>query len=137
MNPILKNILAVVVGVAAGMAINMIMLIIGGQIIPIPEGVDPMDGNSIKAAIEAGKFESKHYIFPFIAHAAHALIGAFVCTKMAANNSFILAMIVGVIVLISGVLNSMSLGTSMTTNLIDWVFAYIPMAWIGWRLAKS
>ena len=51
MNPVLKNILAVIGGIAIGMGVNMGLIILSGSIIPPPEGVDPMNAESIKANI--------------------------------------------------------------------------------------
>jgi len=134
MNPILKNILAVVAGIIAGMAVNMGIIMMSGSVIPLPEGVDPANTESLKANIHL--FEAKHYIMPFLAHALGTLAGAFLTAKIAANNKFRLALVIGVFFLIGGVMTSFQLGSPLNANLIDWIFAYIPMAWLGWKLAK-
>jgi hypothetical protein len=42
----LRNILAVIVGVLVGMSVNMGLIILGENLIPIAEGVDPMDAKT-------------------------------------------------------------------------------------------
>lgn len=40
MNPTLRNILAIIAGIAAGSVVNMGIVMISGSVIPPPEGVD-------------------------------------------------------------------------------------------------
>lgn len=63
MNPILKNVLAVIAGVVVGSAVNMAIIMISGSVIPLPEGVDASNAESLKSNIHL--FETKHYIMPF------------------------------------------------------------------------
>ena len=67
MNPIIRKILAVIAGLAAGSAVNMGLVIVGAKIIPPPAGVDVTDVESIKSHMHL--FEFKHFISPFVAHA--------------------------------------------------------------------
>ena len=60
MNPTIRNILAVIAGLAAGSAVNMGLVMAGANIIPPPAGVDVTDVESIKSAIHL--FEFKHFI---------------------------------------------------------------------------
>ncbi len=136
MKPIVKNIIAVIVGLIVGMSANMLLVYLGMSVVDYPETVTMKDSDTIGQSIRAGEFEFKHYIFPFIAHSMQALLGAFICTKIAASNYFKLAMLIGVISLIGGIWNSMILGTSFVANIIDWI-AYLPMAYLGWRLGMG
>ena len=95
MNPILKNIIAVVIALAVGMTLNMLLIENSSSIIALPEGVDPNDFKSIKGAIADGRFSAINYVVPFLAHASQAFFGALICTKLAASNHFKLAMIIG------------------------------------------
>lgn len=67
MNPILRNILAVIVGIIGGALVNMAIIMISGAVIPPPDGVDTNDLESIKANIHL--YQPIHFIFPFLAHA--------------------------------------------------------------------
>lgn len=67
MNPILRNILAVIAGMIVGGMVNMGIVMISGSIIAPPDGVDPENLGSLKANIHL--FQPKHFMFPFLAHA--------------------------------------------------------------------
>jgi hypothetical protein len=133
MNPIVKNVLAVIAGSLLGMAANMAVLMIGMALIPLPEGASI---ENLDAAIPM--FELKHFITPFVAHAMNAFVGAFVAYKIAANNKMTVAMITGALVLVAGILNVIELPSTPTWFVVvDLVLAYIPVAWLGGKLAQG
>ena len=66
MNPIIKNILALIVGWLGGSVINMGLINTGHKVFPI-EGVDLNDMSSLAAVMPTLDF--KYFIFPFLAHA--------------------------------------------------------------------
>ncbi len=135
MNPIFKNALAVVAGGLVGMIVNMGIVMISGEIIAPPEGIDVTDMESLKASMHL--FEPKHFIFPFIAHAAGALVGAFVAAKIAASHHMKIALGIGAFFLLGGVANVFILGGPTWFTILDLVGAYIPMGWLGGKLAHS
>ena len=47
MKSIIRNILAVLIGGILGMVINMGLIIMGSKFIPPPEGINPMDAESL------------------------------------------------------------------------------------------
>ncbi len=133
MNPILRNILAVVGGLIVGSVVNMGIVSLGGNIISPPLGVDPSDMESIKSAID--QYTAKDYIFPFLAHALGTLVGAYLAARIAATRKLTFAMVIGVWFLIGGITVAFMLGSPALPTAVDLIFAYIPMAWIGWKLA--
>ena len=64
MNPILRNILAVIAGIVIGSVVNMSLITVSGSIIPPPEGTDLSTQEGLQAAMPF--FEPKHFIFPFL-----------------------------------------------------------------------
>jgi len=132
-SPLLKNILAVIAGFVIGGAINMGLIMLSPSIIPPPEGVDVMDPESMAAHID--KFEMVHFIMPFLAHALGVLVGAFITAKVALSHNYWLAMFIGVFFLLGGIVASQMIPAPTTFIAIDLLLAYIPMAWIGWKLA--
>ena len=137
MNPVVKNILAVVLGLLLGGLVNFAIIMVSGMIIPPPEGVNPADMESIKAAMEAGLYEMHHFILPFLAHAIGTLIGALLAAKIAASHKMIFAIVIGAFFLIGGITNVMMLPSPMWFNVLDIVVAYIPMAFIGAKLGGA
>ena len=135
MNPIVKNILAVIAGIVIGGVVNMGIISISGSLIAPPEGVDPSDMESLKANIHA--FGAKHFIMPFLAHALGTLAGAFAVTKIAATNHLLLSLIIGVFFLLGGIMMVQMLPAPMWFESLDLIVAYLPMAWLGNKLAQG
>ncbi|WP_300026376.1 hypothetical protein [uncultured Maribacter sp.] len=135
MNPVVKNILAVVAGVVVGSIVNMGIIMISGSIIPPPEGGDITTMEGLKATMHL--FEPKHFIFPFLAHALGTLVGAFVATKIAATRKMLMALVIGLFFLIGGTANIAMLGGPMWFTALDIIVAYMPMAYVGYMLGKK
>jgi len=135
MNPILKNVLAIVAGVVVGSLVNMGIVMLSGSVIAPPEGGDITTMEGLKATMHL--FEPKHFIFPFLAHALGTLVGAFVAAKIAATRKMTMALIIGVFFLIGGSINIFMLGGPLWFTVLDLAVAYIPMAYLGGRFAAK
>ena len=135
MNPIVKNVLAVIAGVVVGSIVNMGIILISPSIIPPPDGVDTSTMEGLKEAMPL--FELKHFIFPFLAHALGTLVGAFVAARIAANHKMKFALAIGVLFLIGGAQMAYSLPSPTWFSILDLVGAYIPMAYIGGKIASK
>ena len=132
MNPIIKNILAVVVGCLAGGLLNMGIIMISGSIIPPPEGVDNTTMEGLKAGLHL--FQPKHFLFPFLAHALGTFAGALLAAIIAANRKMLFAFVVGVFFLAGGIANIMMLPSPIWFAVLDLIGAYIPMAYLAGNL---
>ena len=135
MNPIVKNILAVVAGLIIGSVVNMLIIMVSGSIIPPPESGDITTMEGLKATMHL--FEPQNFIFPFLAHALGTLVGAFVAAKIAASRKMLMALIIGLFFLIGGTINIVLLGGPMWFTALDIIVAYMPMAYLGFLLAKK
>lgn len=135
MNPIVKNIIAVVVGIIVGGIVNMALIMVSGNIIPLPEGVDASNMESLKTNMPF--FEAKHFIMPFLAHALGTLVGAFLAAKLAANRKMIFALLIGAFFLIGGTMNVLDLPAPLWFEASDLIVAYIPMAYLGGLLGRK
>lgn len=133
MNPILRNVLAVIAGVIVGGIVNMGLINISGSVIPPPEGTDNTTMEGLKAAMLL--FEPKHFIFPFLAHALGTFVGAFLAALVAATHKMKFALAIGFFFLIGGVYMVVLLPSPLWFNVLDIAVAYIPMAWLGGKLA--
>ena len=134
MNPIIKNVLAVILGIFIGSFVNMGIIMISGSIIAPPDGADVSTMEGLKESIHL--FQPKHYIFPFLAHALGTLIGAFIAALIAPNHKIKNALFIGVFFLIGGIVNIFMLPSPTWFIIVDLVGAYIPMAWLGWDIAN-
>ena len=132
MNPIIRNVLAVIVGFMAGSAVNMGLVMASPHIIPPPAGVDVNDIESIKDSIHL--YEFKHFIVPFLAHALGTVVGAYVAVIISASYKLIMGLVIGVLFLLGGISVAFMLPSPTWFVVIDIVGAYMPMAWIGTKL---
>jgi len=135
MNKILRNTLAVIIGLIIGGSANMAIVMVSGAIIPPPEGADVTTMEGLKASMHL--FEPKHFLMPFIAHALGTLVGAFLCFVIASTNKMNLALLIGFFFLIGGIINVIMLPSPLWFNLTDLIGAYLPMAWFGAKIGEK
>lgn len=133
MHPIVRNILAVIAGIIVGSIVNMGLVSISGSIIPPPPGADMTTPEGVKAAMPL--METKHFIFPFLAHALGTLVGAFTAAKIAATRKMTFALVVGIFFLIGGIAAVFLIPAPTWFAVLDLVVAYLPMAYLGGKLA--
>ncbi len=134
MNPIIRNILAVLAGVIIGNVVNMGLIELGNIIVPV-EGVDVSDMEALKKAMP--NFSIENFIFPFLAHALGTFVGAYIAALLAANHKMKFAMGIGVFFLIGGIIVNTLLPGPIWFAAMDIVLAYIPMAYLGGFLASK
>lgn len=133
MNPLLRNTFAVIAGWLGGSIINMGLIKIGSAMVPI-EGIDPNDTEAFAEIMPT--LGSEYFIFPFLAHALGTLVGAAIAASIAKNHKMKFALIIGALFLLGGIIINYMLPGPTWFGVMDIVLAYIPMAWIGGKLAK-
>ena len=133
MNVIVRNVLAVVLGIVACFVAKFIIISISSSIIPPPEGMNMNDLESIKA--NAHLFQPKHFIMPFLDHSLGSLIGGLVAAFVAANRKITFALVLGAIHLVAGIIAAVIIPAPMWFIALDLVVAYIPMAYLGGVIA--
>lgn len=132
---ILRNFLAILAGWIIGSIVNISIVKVGPSIFGVPEGVDIMDINSIRENINL--YLPQHFVGPILAHGLGTLVGAFVAAKIALNNKKINALVIGGIFMLGGLgmvyyLPEQPIWVMVT----DLGLAYLPMAYLGYRIAK-
>jgi hypothetical protein len=135
MNPILRNILAVIAGAVVGSLVNITLVNIGHMVVPLPEGADVSTMESLRDSMEL--FTPVHFLFPFLAHALGTLTGAFIAVKIAVSHHMKFAVGIGVLFLLGGISAASMLGGPMWFNVTDLLLAYIPMGIVGGMLARG
>ena len=134
MNPALRNTLAFLAAVIIGMVVNGGLIAISAHVIPPPDGVDVTQAESLAANIH--RFEAKHFLMPFLAHALGTLTGAIAVSLLAASQQKKLALGIGGLFLIGGVMAAFMIPAPLWFIALDLLTAYLPMAWLGFVLAK-
>ena len=132
MNPILKNILALLVGIVIGSLVNMGIILISGSIIAPPDGADVTTTEGLKASLHL--FQPQHFIFPFLAHALGTFVGAFLAALLAGTHKMKFALSIGVFFLLGGIASVFLLPSPIWFTVVDLVGAYIPMAYFAGTL---
>ena len=131
---ILRNILAVIGGFIGGSIINIGIFSIAPFLISYPEGFDNSTSETLADTIHL--LQPIHFLVVFLSHGLGTLVGAFIATKVAASHKMIFSMIIGGLFLLGGIYMISVLPDSPTWyNITELIGAYIPMAWIGWKLA--
>ena len=128
----LRNIIAVIVGLLTGMIVHMALLFLNTTIFPLPEGISMMDPEASKdpAFIAyVANMPAMGYIGVMIAHLSQTFIGGLVVGRMARSHHIVLAMVIGVLTLIGGVVNLIDLPHPW------WMWLEVPLylitAWYG------
>lgn len=132
---IVRFILALVLGLVIGSVVNGGLIMISGKVIPPPAGADVTTVEGLKASIHL--FEPRHFLFPFLAHALGTLAGALVAAWLTGIGRTAIAFVVGGLLLVGGIINCFMLPAPAWFMVTDLALAYLPMAWIGRKLAPA
>ena len=134
MKPIIRNVLVVIVSLLLGGMANMALIKLSAQVIPPPAGVNVNDVESIKASIHL--FQPKHFIFPFAANATGSFVAAFLAALMVTGHRMKFAVGIGAFSLLGGIAACLMIPSPLWFMVLDLVGAYIPMGWLGGKLAE-
>jgi len=135
MKKIIVNIVAVLMGLFAGAMGNGGIINISSKIIPPPIGSNLQTMEGLIQAMPI--MEPKHFIMPFLAHALGTFVGAILCSLVARSQKLILALSIGLIFFIGGFTMVFQLPAPLWFDLVDLIFAYFPMAWLGYKIVSK
>lgn len=130
-NNLMKNSLAVLAGVVLGGMVVAATEWGGSQLFPMPAGIDPMDPESLRADLD--RMGPEHFIPVLVAHLLGALVGGLTAARIAGSRHLSIALIVGGIFLVFGVINLASIPHPLWFSIVD-VLVYLPAAYLGGRL---
>jgi len=133
MKIILRNVLAIITGLLIGSIVNMGIILMSGNFITPPAGVDMTTEEGLKAGMHL--LEPKHFIFPFLAHALGTFVGAYLAARIATKKLFF-AMIIGIVFLSGGIWMVVVLPSPIWFTLIDLLGAYLPVAYFAGKVAE-
>jgi hypothetical protein len=133
-NRIFKNVLAVIIGWLGGSIVNMGLIELGHKVFPIA-GFDLNDMNSLASLMPT--LDPMYFIFPFLAHALGTLVGALLAGRIATTHKMKFSMAIGGLFLVGGIMINFMLPGPTWVAVVDVLIAYIPMAWIGGKLAQK
>lgn len=102
-----RYVLAVFAGVVAAVIVIWAVQSVGHAIYPLPEGLDPRDTDAIAGYVETAPFGA--LVFPLVAWIVGTFVGGLVASYVARTRPMVFAGIVGALLLISSVVNLISI----------------------------
>lgn len=126
---VLRNVGAMIAGLVVGMIVNLALVQLNTVLFPLPDGVDLADRARMRDAIQ--DLPAAAWILVFVAHLGQSFVGAWVAARLGSSHWMILAMIVGIVSLGSGIANAMLLAAPAWTWL-EMPF-YLVVAWMAGR----
>ncbi len=130
----IRNIGATVAGLVAGMSLNMALIMLNSKVLfPMPEGMDMYDTEAMNAYIAT--LPTAAFFVVLAAHLGQSFGGGWVAARLSASHPMRLAGIIGVLSLVGGILNMMSI-RGPTWMMIE-LPLYIAVAWGAGRLEEQ
>ncbi len=131
---ILKRTLVIFISLFAGAMLNGAIINISSKVIAPPKGFELNTAEGLQAAMP--HMGPEHFLFPFLAHALGTLLSALLITRFLKSQQFVFSMMAGILFLLGGVSMVIMLPeTPIWFVLVDLLFAYIPMAYLGNKMA--
>ena len=131
---LLRNVLAILAGIAIGGGVNMALITLSPSLIPPPPGVDVNNAESLSKAMHL--FEPRHFVMPFLAHAVGTLAGALAAYLIAATYRAQIAYVIGAVFLCGGVAASFMIPAPTWFIALDLLAAYLPMSWLSIQIGN-
>ncbi|MBB48063.1 MAG: hypothetical protein CMJ33_05885 [Phycisphaerae bacterium] len=103
----LRDLLAVVLGMLAGMAVNMTFVLLALFLYPMPEGVDFSETEAMPAYFAS--IPATGFAIILVAHLGQAFFGGLVAALISRDRPRSMALVIGVLSLIGGVINLIDL----------------------------
>jgi len=128
---VIRNIVAVVVGLAAGMAVNMSLVMLNARVLfPMPEGTDMNNPEQLNAWVAT--LPTAAFFVVIAAHLGQSFVGGWVAARLGSSRPMLLAMIVGLASLAGGVMSMMSI--KGPAWLVVELPLYLVVAWLAGRM---
>ena len=123
------NLSRVIAALFVGSIINMILIWLGGELLPAPAGHDLSTPTGFEKALPL--LTPLHFLFPFLAHALGTLSAAMLVSWLKPGETRKYALIVGGITMLSGIAACFMIPAPGWFMAADLLLAYIPMALLG------
>lgn len=129
----IRNILSVIAGMFVGSAVNMALVMLNVYVLfPMQPGTDmhvPEQFNAYIATLPTAAF-----LVAVAAHLGQSFVGGWVAARLGTSRPMLLAMIVGVLTLVGGIMNWMTVD-GPTWMMIE-IPLYLVVAWLAGRMVQ-
>jgi hypothetical protein len=128
--------MVIFISLFSGAMLNGAIINISGKVIAPPKGFNLNTAEGLQAAMP--HMSPEHFLFPFLAHALGTLLSAILITRFLKSQQLVFSLMAGFLFLLGGVSMVIMLPeTPIWYILVDLIGAYIPMAYLGYKLAKK
>lgn len=128
MNPMVRSILAVIVGMLVAFVLIVCVEMLGMRVYPPPAGMDPANLESIKAAM--AQIPLGALLFVLLAYTVGSVAGGWVAARFAPSAKLMHAMIVATLLFGAGLMNLMTIPHPPWFWVVSSVIYYLG-AWSG------
>lgn len=133
MNNTLRNALALMAGLLAAFIFNSVTIQLLGSLTGM-EAQGEMTPEEIAAHLRS--LEPWQFSVPFAAHVIGSFAGAFIAASLSKTQPKVLAVTVGLIHLAGGVAMVVSFPHPIWYVILDLTLAYIPVAWLAYKIVR-
>lgn len=133
MKQTISNIFIFVGSVLIGGFLNVMVIKYSSLVIPPPSGFNLTTEEGLKAAMAV--MEPKHFILPFVAHSLGSFVAAFLIGLFTKEKKIVRSLLAGFLFFLGGAYMVFILPSPLWFDAVDLSLAYMPMAWLGYKLA--
>ena len=101
---------------------------------PLPVGADTATTEGLRQAITM--FGPEHFLFPWLGHAIGTFAGVVIAVLIQQSASKIIPIIITCAFLIGGIMMVMQIPSPLWFDVVDLAGAYLPMGYLGYRVAR-
>jgi hypothetical protein len=116
---VIRNVGAIIAGVVFGSFLNGLIVVAMMGIWPLPEGVDMSDAIAFQAHVATLPLTA--WMMAIFAHLTQAGVGGWVAARLGASHPMALALTVGSLSLVGGIINAINLSVPA------WVWIEMPL----------
>lgn len=129
----LRNILGTIAGLAVAILVITLVQMVSSSMYPMPEGLEMSDQEGFAAYIKT--LPTSAFLIVLLGYVLGSIAGGFVSTFVA-KTKYVPALIVGLLLTIASILNSMSIPQPMWVSALS-IIVMIPGAYLGAKLVKT
>ncbi|MCH2102245.1 MAG: hypothetical protein MK209_10030 [Planctomycetes bacterium] len=127
----IRSILVVIFGLAVGMGVNMALVMFNAYVLfPMPAGTDMNDPDQLNAYIAI--LPTPGFFVVMAAHLGQSFVGGWVAARLGSSSPMMLAMTVGMVSLVGGIMMTMNV-EAPTWTMIE-LPLYLVVAWQAGRI---
>ena len=120
MGVVFRNMLALVVGLAVGLAVNALLIELNSAIYPLPDGLDPATNvEGFQRYIDS--LPALAFVIIMAAHLGQATVGGWIAARLSATRPRIMALVIGALSLAGGVMMMAQVRGPI------WMYAELPL----------